>query len=49
MNLFEVDISWFVGQVVKTLPFHGSNMGSNPIRTIKSIGLTGLMLTIVTC
>ena len=23
-----------VGQVVKTLPFHGSNMGSNPVRVI---------------
>ena len=25
---------WPVGQVVKTLPFHGSNMGSNPVRVI---------------
>lgn len=26
---------WCVGQVVKTLPFHGSNMGSIPIHTMK--------------
>ncbi len=27
-------ISWPVGQVVKTPPFHGGNMGSNPVRVI---------------
>ena len=25
---------WPVGQVVKTPPFHGGNMGSNPVRVI---------------
>ena len=28
-------VSWSVGQGVKTPPFHGGNMGSNPIRIIK--------------
>ena len=26
---------WPVGQVVKTPPFHGGNMGSNPVRVTK--------------
>ena len=25
-------VEWPVGQVVKTPPFHGGNMGSNPVR-----------------
>ena len=25
---------WLLGQVVKTPPFHGGNMGSNPVRVI---------------
>lgn len=28
---------WSVGQVVKTLPFHDSNMGSNPVPIISPI------------
>ena len=31
-NLGWVTILWRVGQAVKTLPFHGGFMGSNPIR-----------------
>ena len=27
-------LCWPVGQVVKTPPFHGGNMGSNPVRVI---------------
>ena len=27
-------VEWPVGQVVKTPPFHGGNMGSNPVRVI---------------
>ncbi len=30
--LLSVDCKWPVGQVVKTPPFHGGNMGSNPVR-----------------
>ena len=36
-----------VGQVVKTLPFHGSNMGSNPIRVIGQYGHTAIAVTII--
>ncbi len=29
-------LSWPVGQVVKTPPFHGGNMGSSPVRVTKN-------------
>lgn len=33
---------WHLGQVVKTLPFHGSNTGSNPVGvTIKNKTIKG--------
>ena len=32
--LLSVAKKWPVGQVVKTPPFHGGNMGSNPVRVI---------------
>ena len=33
---------WPVGQVVKTPPFHGGNMGSNPVRVTNFISCGGL-------
>ena len=33
-GVFLYYIEWPVGQVVKTPPFHGGNMGSNPVRVI---------------
>ena len=30
-------VTWSVGQVVKTPPFHGGNTGSNPVRIINRI------------
>ena len=30
-----IELSWPVGQAVKTPPFHGGNTGSNPVRVIK--------------
>ena len=37
---------WPVGQVVKTPPFHGGNMGSSPVRVtkIKAVRKSGLLL-----
>ena len=32
---------WSVGQGVKTPPFHGGNTGSNPVRTIYKLPLSG--------
>ena len=29
-------VQWPLGQVVKTPPFHGDNMGSNPVGVIKN-------------
>ena len=29
-----IELSWPVGQAVKTPPFHGGNTGSNPVRVI---------------
>ena len=34
---------WPVGQVVKTPPFHGGNMGSNPVRVIEYADLAQLV------
>ena len=38
MSLVRVQLeefAWPLGQVVKTPPFHGDNMGSNPVGVIK--------------
>ncbi len=35
-------MTWPVGQVVKTPPFHGGIMGSNPVRVIFFGGLAQL-------
>ena len=39
-NIYETNrlISWPLGQVVKTSPFHGGNMGSNPVGVTTSWG-----------
>ncbi len=29
-----IELSWPVGQAVKTPPFHGGNTGSSPVRVI---------------
>ena len=34
-------MTWSVGQGVKTPPFHGGNTGSNPVRTIDKLSLSG--------
>ena len=37
-------MKWSVGQGVKTLPFHGGNTGSNPVRTISHSAIAQLVV-----
>ena len=37
-----IELSWPVGQAVKTPPFHGGNTGSNPVRVMIQFHIGGL-------